>query len=97
MRTQPAELETSPRKEGLGTFTWADGSSYTGHFSQNLLQGYGDYRWPDGRRYVGQWDKNALHGCGEMTLGVRLAGGPAQWKRLASPTGPTEGTYLTRS
>jgi len=36
-------------KHGKGTFTWADGSNYTGYFSENNIEGIGHYNWADNR------------------------------------------------
>ena len=41
-------MYTAGAKEGHGTFSWSDGSSYTGSFSNNYFHGTGDYRPPDG-------------------------------------------------
>ena len=42
-------------REGHGTFTWANGESYTGEFKNNQPNGQGEYSWPSGRKYTGQF------------------------------------------
>jgi hypothetical protein len=43
------------KKEGLGKYTWADGSTYDGQWLDNKINGYGTYLWKDGRKYWGEW------------------------------------------
>ena len=52
------------RKEGLGRYTWADGSTYEGQWVDNKINGFGTYLWRDGRKYYGQWANNDMSGYG---------------------------------
>jgi len=40
---------------GKGTFSWSDGRTYIGEYTEDKKNGYGDFFWPDGRSYKGQW------------------------------------------
>jgi len=40
-------------KEGRGLYNWADGSSFEGDWSKNMINGSGKYKWSDGRSYEG--------------------------------------------
>jgi hypothetical protein len=40
---------------GKGVFSWLDGRTYDGEYSDDKKEGNGIFRWPDGRRYEGQW------------------------------------------
>ena len=35
--------------EGNGTYTYADGRTYTGQWQNNKIHGQGELNWPDGR------------------------------------------------
>jgi len=37
------------KKEGFGTYNWADNASYTGNWKNNNIEGEGEYNWADGR------------------------------------------------
>ncbi|MFM7855029.1 MAG: hypothetical protein ACKO96_24660, partial [Flammeovirgaceae bacterium] len=43
------------KKHGVGTYTWQDGSQYTGEWFENKIHGRGKYTWNDGREYEGDW------------------------------------------
>ena len=41
--------------EGMGTFTWQDGSTFEGLYKNNRKDGFGIFKWPDGSKYEGFW------------------------------------------
>jgi hypothetical protein len=41
---------------GHGTYTWADGRQYVGHWVNNTKQGMGYFTWPDGSSYEGEYE-----------------------------------------
>ena len=51
-------------KEGYGYYKWADGSTYNGDWSQNMISGIGIQTWRDGRRYEGEFVNNKMEGFG---------------------------------
>uniref|UniRef100_A0A3B5MW23 Uncharacterized protein n=1 Tax=Xiphophorus couchianus TaxID=32473 RepID=A0A3B5MW23_9TELE len=54
---------------GQGTFTWLDGSTYTGDISRGIRHGRGTYKCPrTGMSYSGQWDHSKRHGKVGFTL-----------------------------
>ena len=53
------------KKHGLGTFTWKDGSYFTGDWRENKITGNGRYIMKDGRFYEGSWNENKMNGYGE--------------------------------
>ena len=62
------------RREGEGTFTWADGSKYVGTWSSNLKEGHGELTLTSGDTYVGQFKQDKKHGRG------RFCWGEGPWK-----------------
>mgnify|MGYP000167501590 CR=1 FL=1 len=40
-------------REGKGTYTWKNGSTFTGNYRQNLKSGEGAMTLPDGSKYEG--------------------------------------------
>ena len=48
------------QKEGIGKYTWADGSYYSGQWLDNKIQGYGVDSKQEGRKYFGQWEDNEM-------------------------------------
>jgi hypothetical protein len=52
------------KKHGFGRFSWSDGASFVGNFSNNHIHGIGRYIWPDGRRYCGEWINDKMNGNG---------------------------------
>ena len=56
---------------GKGDVTYADGTSYSGHWRHGHKHGAGRLSWPEatgaddkGRYYDGQWAHDLRHGCG---------------------------------
>jgi hypothetical protein len=50
--------------DGFGTFSWADGSRYTGGFRAGKPHGEGTLLYSDGGSYVGQWRDGSRFGYG---------------------------------
>jgi len=50
--------------DGFGTFSWADGSRYTGRFRDGKPHGEGTLLYSDGGSYVGQWRDGSRFGYG---------------------------------
>eukprot|EP01069_Polyplicarium_translucidae_P005481 Polyplicarium_translucidae@DN2795_c0_g1_i8.p3 len=69
---------------GVGTFTWADGRSYQGHYVHDAKEGEGTFTWPDGRRYEGFWKSGKQHGRGiyHTTKGEIRVGEWEEGKRI---------------
>lgn len=53
------------KKDGKGVFK-CTASTYTGDFSNDLMEGQGTMEWADKRTYCGQWLANQMHGTGEF-------------------------------
>lgn len=53
---------------GKGTFTYSDGSKYTGDFKNGLPEGQGFIIYANGDQYRGGWSQHAPHGEGIMTF-----------------------------
>ena len=51
---------------GLGTFTFEDGSKYHGNFSNGIIEGRGILYFADGNKYLGQWKENKRSGQGRL-------------------------------
>ena len=65
----------------LGTFVFADGDRYEGHFKRGAMHGYGVYRWDHtGDVYFGEWRNNAQHGCGIKFSGQDDGAEYGEWK-----------------
>ncbi len=54
------------QRQGNGTITWNDGSSYSGDWYRDKMHGEGTYTWKSGQKYIGSWKENNMHGYGEM-------------------------------
>ena len=55
------------KKQGSGTYTWADGSTYTGGFENDMRHGQGEYVDSDGSSYKGTYVNGMKHGSGDAT------------------------------
>jgi hypothetical protein len=62
------------RRDGTGTFYFADGGRYTGEFWHGTI-GAGVYHYPDGSWYEGQFVGSQRHGYGVYHAGLRAAAG----------------------
>jgi hypothetical protein len=49
-----------------GTFSAADGTTYTGQWQYREREGQGTMTWPDGRKYTGGFENGLRHGKGTM-------------------------------
>mmetsp|Transcript_16598 Transcript_16598/g.14493 ORF Transcript_16598/g.14493 Transcript_16598/m.14493 type:complete len:204 (-) Transcript_16598:96-707(-) len=49
---------------GQGTYTFTNGSVYTGEWIKGKRQGNGKINYLDGSSYEGQWDNDQMHGNG---------------------------------
>ncbi len=74
--------------DGYGTYTGADGASYSGGFKQGVKDGSGTYKWPDGDTYVGQFKNGKMHGTGTLTWanGDRYVGDFLEGERTGEGT-----------
>ncbi|GBG32353.1 Phosphatidylinositol 4-phosphate 5-kinase 1 [Hondaea fermentalgiana] len=50
------------RRNGQGTFFYADGSRYKGEWKDDLKQGHGVYTFTDGRVYQGNFERDRMEG-----------------------------------
>ncbi len=55
------------KRDGIGTYVWANGDNYSGGWKNNLLEGKGTYKWKDGMVYEGNFKNNLKHGYGILT------------------------------
>jgi hypothetical protein len=53
-------------RDGFGTLTRADGSTFTGHFMKNLKRGIGQFVYANGTAYRGSFSENKLDGLGKF-------------------------------
>ena len=49
---------------GEGTYTFTNGSKYTGQWIKGQRHGDGKIEYLDGSYYQGQWEKDQMHGNG---------------------------------
>jgi len=85
--------------DGKGTYTWADGTSYSGEWKNDLKHGQGTYIWNNGDKYEGSFvdDKKSGYGVftkadgsiytGNWTNGKRSGQGSMTWASGCSYTG----------
>ena len=52
---------------GVGSFMWKSGSSYSGNWIDGEMSGFGTYVWSTGRKYVGEWLNGKSNGEGVLT------------------------------
>ena len=50
-----------------GTYTYANGGTYTGEWKDNSLHGHGTLTFPNGDKYVGEFKEGKQHGQGTFT------------------------------
>lgn len=54
-------------RNGVGTYTYVNGDTYEGDWSNNLRHGQGTYTYADsGAKYVGGWVNGRREGIGEL-------------------------------
>ncbi len=57
-------------RSGQGTYTYANGDTYEGQWSNNLRHGNGSYTYAtSGVRYEGSWVNGRRDGTGELVYG----------------------------
>ena len=61
-------LTSCEKKNGPGTETYEDGSSYVGVFKDGERNGQGTYTYSDGDKYEGEWKDGKYDGQGTETL-----------------------------
>ena len=52
--------------EGVGVFTWPDGTQFHGSWSSNRMHGIGTMVFRDGTRFHGNWINNTIEGFGTL-------------------------------
>ena len=60
-------LTSCEKKNGPGTETYKDGSSYVGVFKDGERNGQGTYTYSDGDKYEGEWKDGKYDGQGTET------------------------------
>ena len=66
--SQEAECTKGDCDNGYGTFTYTDGGTYVGEWSNGIWHGQGTYIAGDGRTYVGEYRDGKRHGQGIYTF-----------------------------
>ncbi len=61
-----ASTESKPPTNGYASFTFDDGTSYTGNWSNGMLNGKGKCTYPNGNVYEGEWKNDQRYGQGKM-------------------------------
>ena len=51
-------------RNGQGTYTYADGATYSGEFKDGKFNGQGTYTYANGDTYTGEWKDGKQHGQG---------------------------------
>lgn len=64
------------KRHGMGVLTFADGTLYSGQFSDGLFHGYGVLTFPDKSKFEGQFVNGKYQGLGVFTKsdGVKFEG-----------------------
>lgn len=57
------------KKNGWGSFYFADGDRYIGYFKDNMRHGSGTYYWNNGDMYEGEWKNGKRDGEGTLYVG----------------------------
>ena len=47
-------------RNGQGTYSYADGSKYTGEYKYDMRHGFGIFESPDGSKLTGEWKSDVL-------------------------------------
>ena len=53
------------KPHGKGTYSWKNGSEYTGDWVDGRRSGNGEFEWNNGGKYEGQYLNNLQHGKGK--------------------------------
>jgi len=56
------------KKNGQGTYTFANGQKYVGEFKDEKFNGQGTYTFPNGNKYVGEFKDEKFDGQGTYTF-----------------------------
>ena len=73
------DCNNTPCREGMGIFTYGDGSKWIGEMEDGMPAGEGTCYYANGDKYVGGWSDHAPHGEGIMYYSSgRVLG--AQWQ-----------------
>ena len=59
-------LTSCEKKNGHGTETYKDGSTYVGEWKDGKHHGQGTYTWSNGEKYIGEFKDGKRHGEGFM-------------------------------
>ena len=59
---------TAMAEEKKELYKFTDGSTYEGHWVENVRQGHGVFIWKSGAKYEGMWKADKKHGKGKMTF-----------------------------
>jgi len=59
------------KREGQGTITWVDGSSFSGVWKNDMRQ-EGEMRFQNGNIYTGKFQKDKLHGQGRLLMSTGI-------------------------
>ena len=62
-----ADESLSGQSLGQGTFTGANGNTYTGEWAEGKFHGQGTYTWANGDTYTGECAEGKFHGQGTFT------------------------------
>ena len=54
-------------RDGIGTYVWNNGETYTGDFNAGQMHGTGTYTWINGDKYKGDWRNGKQNGYGTYT------------------------------
>ena len=63
---QPRPQYRCDLREGIGTYTWANGDSYEGKWDNGEQSGFGRYKYANGDVYEGNWQTGRKHGRGVL-------------------------------
>lgn len=61
------ELNGFNQPHGRGTYSWPDGTKYTGRWRNGLMSGEGKINYADGSKYEGSWLDGVMDGFGTYT------------------------------
>ena len=78
--TYVGEINANGQRQGQGTYTFRDGTTYVGTWQEDERQGQGTMTFPNGDTYVGGFANGKYYGQGTYTLhdGQKYVGSLAQ-------------------
>ena len=80
-RLMEQEQDKKEIKNGQGSMTWPDGSSYEGGFVNDMLDGHGILNWSDGTTYNGEYEENLRSGFGTICAPFNGGSYEGQWSK----------------